>query len=104
MIENLSALSWWKKVLLLVGLPLILLLLVFGAWDTVQSLINSLARKGTDDKSAELDEKIKATQSEIDKSSGRLEQLEKDKKDAIDATKDDDPTSFYNNRYKPDDE
>lgn len=102
LIGDFSSFPIWKKALIVVGFPLLLLLLLLRGASTIGALLNGSKRERTDAKSAELDKKIEATTGEIKQSEGRLEQLESDKKEAIDNAKNDNSVDFFNGRIKPD--
>jgi hypothetical protein len=101
MIDEFKSYPLWKKGLILLGLPFVILFLLVRGASSISALFNSAERESTDTKSAELDKKIQATSGEIAKQEGRLDQLEESKNEDIKAQESASATDFYNNRNKP---
>ena len=95
-----SAMPLWKKALVIVGLPLVILYFILRAAGSISQIFNDAARKKTDEEANRLDSEIQKTKEEVAKSEGKVEQLESDREKAVEATKNDDPIDFHNNRKK----
>lgn len=101
LIETFSAYPLWKKALIIAGLPLVVLFLFVRGAGTIAALFNSSSRQQVDKDSAALDQKIQATDREVAKAEGRVEELKESKDDAVKAQEQTDAVDFYNNRFKP---
>ena len=100
LIEQFKLFPTWKKILFVLGLPVVLIILVLRGQSSLFGFLEKLKRQKVDDESTKIDQKIKAHQADVNQSEGRVDQMEKDKKEAIDNAKNTDSTSFYNDRYK----
>lgn len=100
LIEQFTTFPAWKKVLFVLGLPFVLIVLFLRGGSSLFGFLEKRKRQQVDDASAKIDQEIKTHQADVHQSEGRIDQMEKDKKEAIDNAKNTDSTSFYNERYK----
>jgi hypothetical protein len=106
-IQKWNSLTLLQKVLLFAGLPLVILLFVSGAGRSVLAYLEKLTRSKVDDKSKTMDQEIKKQTAEADRAKGRLEQLEKERTDAVKKAKDNSSqqaADFWNSRPGPGDQ
>ena len=105
-IEKLNNLSLLQKVLLFAGLPLVIFLLVSSTGRGILAYLEKITRSKVDDKSDAMDKEIKKQEADTNRAEGRLEQLQKEKADAIQKAKDDSAqqaVDFWNSRPGPGD-
>jgi len=100
-VEKWNSLTLVQKVLLIVGLPLVLVMLFTQTGRTILAFLEEKTRSKVDEKSAAMDQEIKEQEAETNKAQGRLDQIKKDKADAVQKAKDDDvqeAVNFWNSR------
>lgn len=101
-IQNLVArfklLSWPYRILSIIGLPLILLFLVFKVISAISAARYDRKFNETRDKSKQLDDEIKNSEVQTAREEGRVEELENQRREALKESRNDDPASFFNNR------
>ena len=105
-IEKWNSLTLVQKVLLLVGLPVVALLAFTQFGRSILAFLEQKTRAKVDRQSDALDKEIKGQEAEANRSEGRIEQLEKEKDDAILKAKDDSAqqaVDFWNSRPDPSD-
>lgn len=96
-----NSLSLVQKVLLIVGLPLVIVLIFTKAGRSILAFLEDRTRTKVDEKSSKMDDQIKRQEADTNRAEGRLEQIEKEKNDAIDKAKNDSPqqaVDFWNSR------
>lgn len=105
-VEKWNSLTLVQKVLLIVGLPVAVLLAFTQFGRSILAFLEQKTRAKVDERSDALDKKIKSQETEANRAEGRLEQLEKEKADAIQKAKNDNPqqaVDFWNSRPDPSD-
>jgi len=102
LINEFGSYPTWKKALIIVGFPLVVLLILVRGASTLAALFNSAARERTDKQSNAIDQKLAENQSKIDNTQGKIDQLEESKQEAINNAENTNAADFHNNRNKPD--
>jgi choline-glycine betaine transporter len=96
-----SGLSSLQKVLMIAVLPLVILLIFTPYGRSFLTYMERRTRSKVDKESASIDEKIKQQEADTNRAQGRLENLEKEKEDAIQKAKTDSAqqaVDFWNSR------
>ena len=101
LIQKWSSLSFLQKALLIVGLPLILILWISSWGIQILAFLEKNTRSKVDKKSEDIDAEIKNQQIETDITEERVHQLEKEKNDAANDSKEKttkEAVDFWNSR------
>lgn len=97
-----NALSMLQKAACIIGLPVIILLVLTKAGRLLLFKAELGKQASVEKQSDALGVQLATQQTTTTKLEGHVEELQKDKQDAVAKSKDTDSVSFYDSRYKPD--
>lgn len=98
--EKISSLELARKLALVVLAPLALIAFILSVKKIIQNALDSSRRDNTDKQHEEMQSKMKDLEIQSAKHEGRVQELEKQKKEALNKADQDDPISFHNRRKK----
>lgn len=90
------------KILTIALFPFGLILVGMKLLSSIRGAVNDESREKTDEASSKLDQEKAKTDQAIAHENGKIEQLEQDKKEAVQHAQSEDPSVFLNDRYKSD--